>query len=316
MTTRPDLQRQADELYDVGVKLTTENGALGTRIAELVKTRMEILAGQSGESSPAAKLAFDGLRASDAATASAGHALVTAGDDLAKAMLRLRDAIGSAGRTYHEPTSKKSGGNLRSEDEQQATENLINLMELGPLFIPMTIGATLVFYHVLLIGIHDANASYLNRKAYERSKLLHSGIALLEGAGEDALHFGVIFGAHIIGVAAPHVLLLGTLLAGVRVAYRFTQSQVEDAKKSIAAATDVFAKMFAFQQLNEQCAQSALIVRDLVVKAKDSADVQSVDLRNAETQLREARLGINELLRQVEDLRRLEALIARIKSGG
>jgi hypothetical protein len=308
-----DAWTRAHELSGIANQLEKENDSLLLQFGDLVRRRMAILDDQPGRtSSPGARVAFEGLRASDRALGDAAQAIGTAGDELAKVSSHLEATIRSALQTSQATLDAREADAFRPE-VQRAVDDLLSRADLGPYFCTVNVAATQILCHRFLIEIHDANAYYLDRKAYVRSQLLESGIKLLEGVGHDAAHIGVIVGGSLMGVAVPHILLVGTFLASVNIVYKLLQSQVKEARKKISAATDVFAKMYALQTLNEQCAADALAVRDFIDNAKASTEQQDAEMLKAEHALRVAELGIDDSVEEAQDLRSAQELLKKIK---
>jgi hypothetical protein len=311
---RISFQKRADELYANGDELWKDSNPLLQSMRAAVEARTKVLKDKLGEAdSPASRLAFEGLNVSDASVAMAAKAVETATDELI-ATYKIWESEAKGGReAIKEALDEITRNGTVPTDVPDAVNDVVNRMTLPVLICTYSVGEALVLHHVILVEVHNANARYLGRKEYLRSKNLEAALTILEGAGHDALHAAVVFGAVAAGVAVPHVILLGTVLATGKIIYDLMKSQVEEARRAVSTAIEQFDKLYALQTFNEKIAAGALATEAYLRSANANARQHIADFQAALHRLRVARLDIDTVLGQAADLQRMKEVLAKWK---
>jgi len=309
--------RGDDTLYTAALKATQKNDALRQAIRAMVLQRTEQLAtGRAAATAPAVRMSYEGLDRSDVAVVEAGNALAASGDELRRSLQPLPEELRSAVTRVQQAKPTILAGGRSGQEVAFATEDILHTAEPVHEMVEQTVGSALMFTHLILVEIHNANARFLGREEWIHAKEVEAFRTLLEGAGHDALHLAVITGAGAFGIAVGHALLpLGLAVAGVHVIYKMTRSQVEEARKQEIAADARFEKRYALQQMNENLAADTRQVAELLAGAKSSAENIRACLKEAVTRLGLEEQGYSGVFEDAADLLKLKDLHEAVASG-
>jgi hypothetical protein len=305
-----------ETLYANALTATARNEALVQAIRAMVKERNEQLAGNlTAASAPAVRMAYEGLYKSDIALIEAGNALAAASEELRRSFEPLPREIKTALERAQQAKMTLQPGRV-GEAVAAAAGDIISTAEPVSQLVEQTVGSALMFSHLILVDVHNANARFLGRKEWIHAKEVEAFRTLLEGAGHDVLHVAVITGAGALGVAVGHALLpLGLAVAGIQVVYKMNRSQVKEAHKREVAADARFENRYALQQANENLAGDTRQVAKLLADAKGSGESIIACLKAGVAKLELEELGVSVTLEDATDLEKMQALHKAIKSG-
>lgn len=302
--------------YTHGLAAAAKNAALLQAIRAMVDERNEQLAGQlTSATAPAVRLAYEGLYKSDCELVEAGNALAAASEKLRRTYEALPDELrGALGRAVQAKTAIQAG--QAGLAVATAAGEIISIAEPVSSVVDQTVGSALMFSHLILVEVHNANARYLGRKEWIHAKEVEAFRILLEGGGHDVLHLAVITGAGALGIAFGHAILpLGLAVAGIQVVYKMTRSQVEEARKQEAAADARYEKRYALQQMNENLAADTRQGASMLADAQKSAENMRACLKAAVMKLDLEEKGLSGVLDLAADLQEMQALERTVKSG-
>ena len=309
--------QRGDTLYTAALKATAKNDALLQAIRAMVQERNEQLAGsRAAATAPAVRLAYEGLDQSDIALVEAGNALAAASNELRRSLEPLPRELRSAVTRAQQAKPTVMAGGRTGQAVASAVDDILRTAEPVHEVVEQTVGSALMFTHLILVEIHNANARFLGRKEWIHAKEVEAFRTLLDGAGHDVLHLVVITGAGAFGIAVGHALLpLGLAVAGVQVIYKMTRSRVEEARKQEVAADARFEKRYALQQMNENLGADTRQVAKLLADARSSAENISACLKHGVTKLELEEKGYSGVFEDAQDLEKMKVLHKAVKSG-
>jgi hypothetical protein len=302
-----ELERRISELDAARQKLVQEAAAVKEQFGQHIIDRQGIVAGQLGQAkSPASRLALEGLERSDAALWSATQQIAATGDKLVADAEAWRNSIQRARDALQEAHAGIEAGN--ADGVAKAAGELARYVESIRRSGPLALDAALLLEYLVLVELHDANAIYLNKKEWNRSKEAEAARTLLEGLGDHAVEVVLTASAGIAGFT-PHGWVIVSVLAGGKAIYALTKSQVKEARKKLAGAINDIDKLYVLQQLNEQLTGNAHTVVKLLEDAAATSQAQrTVVLEHAE-KLRLAGFAIDDVVAQGAQIQSAEAAL-------
>lgn len=309
------LETQAAQLYAQAAALKEEREDLVDALSECLKARLERLRGRlDAAKSPAVHLGFSGLTRSDGEFAAALKAIIDSSEQLKQTWQRWEPAAKSAMLNVEAAIDDaRREGELRLE-VADAVEDATVTARLGKVLCDFTIGAALTIDHQLLLAAYDANARYLGRKEWVRSKALEAVRTSMESVGEDAVAWAIGVGAVTIGVAAPSAMAVAGVILTTKLIYGMTKSQSSEAAKRLDAAVAEFDKMYELERLNLQLAANAQRIARTYVDTNAAAVEALQGLEKSVHRVVSARFDLDSLIAEVEEVRLLKEIMARRKS--
>ncbi len=270
----------AQRLYEHGVALSADDQDLVARIESLIQERTTVLLGQPSRSlAPAVQMAYRELHTSDVALRTAIGDILHGQDNVIAAFGKLEASIKHGMDDVQAVLARIHITNRLTADLRDSVRAVITRAELDACLHTFDIGALLVMQHLLLVTLYDANARYLDRPQYVRSKALHSGLAILEAAAEDTAHAAIAI--TVAGVTTMHVVPIAVVLALFKVCIVMTKSRMGEASKRLDAAKREFEKLYFLQELQDEITRFA---RTVVESARSTV----VSAQAAEAKLDEA----------------------------
>lgn len=310
------LEREAGELYERGAALSKEYDELVAALAQCLRERIERLRGKSAEAkSPAARMAFEGLSASDTEFAAGLKSLIDGGDKLVRTYEQYRATARPALLSVEAALDEVRSQSEISTAFARAVDDVIRTARVANMLCTYTIGATRVLNYALLVAAHDGNARYIGRNEWVRSQAFQVATTLLEAIGEKAAESAIVIGATAIGVAAPPALLIAGLFTASKIVYGLSKQQAEEATKKLTLALDEFDRLYALEVLNDSLAIDAKWIAGRYAEADAATLALSQGLERAALALTGARFDVDGVLRQVALLRALRDAMKKTDGG-